>query len=100
MSGKVNVEVLWNVLGIFKEDIDQRKSDSNHRIEYTTPKEFIWSRRRNLNGAKLRVGYVESLPYLRVVSGDKEVLTGNELISGNTVNANKIRLKMEYLKFF
>lgn len=89
-TGKAHLELLWNVLAIFYENIGQSKNDSPNRIDYTIPKEFIWKRRRNLNGAELRIGYVHSPPYLRLVNAETEILTGNELTYGNTVNANKL----------
>ena len=80
------LELSWNVLGMFYENTDQRKNNSENRIDYTIPREYIWARRGNLNGAELKIGYVRHSSYLRVVNAENEVLTGDELISGSTVN--------------
>ena len=69
--------LLWNVLGsLYLPNV----------IEYKIPKEYIWLRRKNLNGAKLTIGYLESPPYLEVVDPENHIITGNELPYGNKVN--------------
>ena len=85
-SKNIHHELLWNVLGIFYQNIDASKEDSSSRIDYTVPQEYIWVRRGNLHGAVLKIGYVGSPPYLREVNPEKDVLTGYELTSGNTVS--------------
>ena len=92
-SKNIHHELLWNVLGIFYQNIDASKEDSSSRIDYTVPQEYIWVRRGNLHGAVLKIGYVGSPPYLREVNPEKDVLTGYELTSGNTVNK-----KIDYTK--
>ena len=89
---------MWNLLGIFYEKKVQYKKDDSvqTRIDYTLPKEYIWLRRRNLYGAKLRIGYVESPPFFVVGNSNSTLHTENELVFGNMVSLNKLRFK--YLK--
>ena len=72
----------WNALGIFYEDLFSSKSANGHHIEYTLPKRAIWLRRTNLKGAELRVGYLESTPYLYDKDNDT---SGRGLTQGHKV---------------
>ena len=54
-------------------------------IEYNKPKEYIWSRRRNLNGTKLMIGILENPPYLDMVSRENITSVGDEITYGKMV---------------
>ena len=88
--------MLWNALGTLIEDegiINDTSSDV--MIQYVTPKEYIWVRRRDLFGAELRIGYVESPPYIQVVYNNSEIVYGNKVVLGNTVILNEDRVKTQ-----
>ena len=72
-------------IGIILRKWKQSKNISADYIEYHKQKQYIWERRKNLNGAKLRVGYVLSAPYLKNANDENSVATGEELNYGNTV---------------
>ena len=85
---------MWNALGTLIEDegiINDTSSDV--MIQYVTPKEYIWVRRRDLFGAELRIGYVESPPYIQVVYNNSEIVYGNKVVLGNTVILNEDRVE-------
>ena len=89
-----NRKLLWNVLGALIQDGDNINDTlSDVMIQYVTPREFIWVRRRDLYGAELRIGYVESPPYIQVVYNNSEIVTGKKVSLGNTVKQNTDRLK-------
>ena len=84
-----NRKLLWNVLGALIQDGDNINDTlSDVMIQYVTPREFIWVRRRDLYGAELRIGYVESPPYIQVVYNNSEIVTGKKVSLGNTVKQN------------
>ena len=72
-------------MGLYYENENKAKNISADYIEYHKQKQYIWERRKNLNGAKLRVGYVLSAPYLKNANDENSVATGEELNYGNTV---------------
>ena len=72
-------------MGLYYENENKAKNISGDYIEYHKQKQYIWERRKNLNGAKLRVGYVLSAPYLKNANDENNVATGEELNYGNTV---------------
>ena len=85
---------MWNVLGTLIQDEDKiNETLSDVMIHYVTPREYIWVRRRDLYGAELRIGYVESPPYIQVVYNNSEIVTGKKVSLGNTVNVNTDRVK-------
>ena len=89
---------MWNALGTLIEDegiINDTSSD--FMIQYVTPKEYIWVRRRDLFGAELRIGYVESPPYIQVVYNNSEIVYGNKVVLGNTVILNEDRVKTQIM---
>ena len=89
---------MWNALGALIEDegiINDTSSDV--MIQYVTPKEYIWVRRRDLFGAELRIGYVESPPYIQVVYNNSEIVYGNKVALGNTVILNEDRVKTQIM---
>ena len=91
--------MLWNALGTLIEDegiINDTSSDV--MIQYVTPKEYIWVRRRDLFGAELRIGYVESPPYIQVVYNNSEIVYGNKVVLGNTVILNEDRVKIHIIQ--
>ena len=75
-------DLSWNALGIFYEDLFSSKSVTGHHIEYTLPKRVIWLRRTNLKGAEIRVGYIDSYPYLYAKVNDT---SGRGLTQGHEV---------------
>ena len=90
---------MWNALGTLIEDegiINDTSSDV--MIQYVTPKEYIWVRRRDLFGAELRIGYVESPPYIQVVYNNSEIVYGNKVVLGNTVILNEDRVKIHIIQ--
>ena len=92
---------MWNALGTLIEDegiINDTSSDV--MIQYVTPKEYIWVRRRDLFGAELRIGYVESPPYIQVVYNNSEIVYGNKVVLGNTVILNEDRVKIHIIQLF
>jgi len=80
-------DLLWNILGLFYENRKDEKNFTGDYIRYHQRKEYIWERRKNLNGAKLRVGYVLSAPYLKDVNSEDSISTGGELTNGNVVSS-------------
>ena len=85
---------MWNVLGTLIQDEGKiNDTSSDVMIQYVTPREYIWVRRRDLYGAELRIGYVESPPYIQVVYNNSEIVTGKKVSLGNTVNLNTDRAK-------
>ena len=78
-------QLLWNILGLYYENENKANKVSGHYVEYHKQKQYIWERRKNLNGAKLRVGYVLSAPYLKNANDENNVATGEELNYGNIV---------------
>ena len=85
---------MWNALGTLIEDEGIINDTSSAvMIQYVTPKEYIWVRRRDLFGAELRIGYVESPPYIQVVYNNSEIVYGNKVVLGNTVILNEDRVK-------
>ena len=94
MGKPVNSKLLWNVLGTLIQDQGEINDTlSDVMIHYVNPREDIWVRRRDLYGAELRVGYVESPPYIQVVYNNNEIVTGKKVSLGNTVNLNTERVK-------
>lgn len=73
-------------MGLFYENRKDEKNITGDYIQYHQRKEYIWERRKNLNGAKLRVGYVLSAPYLKDVNSENSISTGGELTNGNVVS--------------
>ena len=72
----------WNELGTFYEDLSSSKNATGHHIEYALPKQVIWLRRTNLKGAEIRVGYIDSYPYLYDKDNDT---SGRGLTQGHKV---------------
>ena len=94
MGKPVNSKLLWNVLGTLIQDAGKiNDTSSDVMIHYVNPREYIWVRRRDLYGAELRIGYVESPPYIQVVYNNSEIVTGKKVSLGNTVNVNTDRVK-------
>ena len=73
-------------MGLFYENKSEGTDYSESYIQYHQHKEYIWQRRKDLNGAKLRVGYVISEPYLDIVNSENNIKTGGELTYGNIVS--------------
>ena len=59
---------------------------SIYQIEYMKQKSYIWSRRKNLNGAKLKIGYINSGYHLNTVDNENQVITKDELLDGKLVS--------------
>ena len=92
---------MWNVLGALIQDEDKINDTlSDVMIQYVTPREYIWVRRRDLYGAELRIGYVESPPYIQVVYNNSEIVTGKKVSLGNTVEQNTDKLKNILIKIY
>ena len=80
-------KLLWNLLGTLVENAEMiNDTISDLMIQYVIPRQYIWVRRRDLYGAELRIGYVESPPYIMVATNDSDIATGNQVSLGNTVN--------------
>ena len=78
----------WNVLGALVEYYGRANvTYSDIMIEYMTPRQYIWARRRDLYGAELKVSYVELPPYIQIMDGVNGISTGNFLSQGNKTYA-------------
>ena len=106
MGKPVNKKLLWNVLGTLIQDVGKINDTSTDvMIHYVNPREYIWVRRRDLYGAELRIGYVESPPYIQVVYNNSEIVTGKKVSLGNTVKQNSdsfknISISVKFMNLF
>ena len=89
-------QLLWNTLGLYYENENKVKNISRDYIEYHKQKQYIWERRKNLNGAKLRVGYILSAPYLKDANDENNLAFGEELSYENIVRF-EISFKLIFL---
>ena len=88
-----NQELTLNVLGTLHETKHLDTKNAIYHIEYMKQKEYIWSRRKNLNGAKLRIGYIDSGYHLYTVDNKNQAITKDELVDGKLVSV----IILEYL---
>ena len=79
-------KLLWNALGAIVEHTGRNNvTSSDIIIDYLTPRQHIWVRRRDLYGAELKMNYVESTSSAAIVNKDNGMATENEVFLGNKV---------------
>ena len=62
------------------------RKNSIYHVQYIQPKEYIWSRRKDLKGTELRIGYIPSATHLKV-ENISDVVREDELVDGKMVSS-------------
>ena len=75
------------MLGVLVEHTGRNNlTSSDILIDYVSPMQYMWVRRRDLHGTKLKINYVESPSYALIVDKSNGITTENEVTLGNKVN--------------